>query len=473
MIKTFSINDIIKERNSINAYKWQRKFNWNEIRVEKLFRSIFDNNSIGTILVTENHTKIESIKIGYDYKIAHNNPHYLIIDGFQRLFTIIMYISDDDFADKKLYFNKLYGINREIPFKLFKDKPRPETYYDRLFGVDVTKELADNEIWIPVKELFSKLLLPTNTYQKVAKAYNPNNLPIVNENIFKFYYHFLYSKKIVFIVNNNNINDLDYIKNFYKNYKDCGVKLSKEDIIKCLFQSLGGNLYWTYKRYLEDATELITKYQTVKHFIRNRSSFHTDFAVKLFVLCCSKSVKWTELSIEQYINFLIDNANIVKSFWQDDQSSILLKKCFEWCLKICHITSIPITDAKCADIIISIYTQIKENENFILFEFLLKYIKAQLCKYFINDNDVDLFAYFMIKYVMHKDIKEQYCPLNLDHRITYYFSIDNIYGDECDFEKKMIFSDFSKIDINSKKIDKNTIKIEWDKREQEINIFLQ
>ena len=64
MIKTFSINDIIKERNSINAYKWQRKFNWNEIRVEKLFRSIFDNNSIGTILVTENHTKIESIKIG-------------------------------------------------------------------------------------------------------------------------------------------------------------------------------------------------------------------------------------------------------------------------------------------------------------------------------------------------------------------------------------------------------------------------
>ena len=465
MIKTFSIYDIINKRNSINAYKWQRKFNWKEDRVEKFFRSIFDNYSIGTILVTENHTEIESIKIGDDYKIVHkarNRPQYLIIDGFQRLFTIIMFVSDEGYAGKKLYFNKYYGINGDIPFKLFK----PENVVDSCSLVDATKEMTDYDTWIPVEKLYNKLQQPTNTYQKVAKAYNTDNEPIVNENIFKFYYHFFYSKQIVFVVNNGYTNDLESIKKVYKTYKECGVKLSNKDILKCLFQSLGSNLFWTYTRYLEEATELIAKYQTAKQFIYNRATFSTDFAIKLFIGCCTKSVNLTVKSFEQYINFLIDNANIVKSFWQDEQSSILLKKCLEWCLKLSHITSIPITDSKCAGIIISLFTHINENKNFILFDFLLKYIKAQLCKYFFEDNDVDLLAYKMINHIMSYDIKDLYFHLNSEYWITYHFSIDKN-GKDCEFENKRKLSDFYKIDLGSQEL--KSIKIEWDKREQEIN----
>lgn len=505
MIKTFSIYDIIiiYKRNSINAYKWQRKFNWKEDRVEKFFRSIFDNYSIGTILVTENNTEIESIKIGDDYKIVHkarNRPDYLIIDGFQRLFTIIKYVSDDGYAGKKLYFNKYYGINGDIPFKLFK----PENVVDSCSLVDVTKEMTDDDTWIPVKKLFSKFIQNTNSYQEVAKVYNPNNFPIVNENIFKFYYYFFYSKNFVFVVNNIHISDIESIKKIYKSYKESGVKLNFFDILKCLFNSLGNDeFYHQYSNYIKEANNLISKYEKVKQFVHNcaciREEFDDikyisselkkrkmdanidfvlsivknpklEFANKVFILCCNKIGNIKRFSkdqfidsLDQFIDYLIENANIIKSLFQSNQIPILLKV-IDCCLKLSHITSIPITDPKYANIIISLYTQIKENDNFVLFEFLLKYVKAQLCKYFFEDKDVDLFAYIIIMISMHEDIQHKKSPSNP-------FDLMDKYGDECELEKKKKFSDvlYPRVLTSIQEIEKNYIKLEWDKREQEIN----
>ena len=53
--------------------------------------------------------------------------------------------------------------------------------------------------YISVKQLYNKLGNNTS-YESVARNYNSENIDIVNQNIFKFYYHFFFQKRIVMLL---------------------------------------------------------------------------------------------------------------------------------------------------------------------------------------------------------------------------------------------------------------------------------
>ncbi|MBR4328201.1 MAG: DUF262 domain-containing protein [Bacteroidales bacterium] len=226
----YTIHEIIQmiEGGEIKIPIFQRRYVWNKEQVENLFSTVFNDNPFGAISAIKttddypifaSRTFFEDLKDKFqlsEYNDGQNhskdNPLYLILDGQQRLQSFYLGLTSK-FDDMELCFNKKDGL-----FKYFAE-------YDK------------NE-YISVKQLYKKL--GNNTYESVAKSFNAENIEIINQNIFKFYYHFFFQKRIVMLLaypQNNDENDRVKLKEdrkklfeLFKRLNTSGINLDKYDI---------------------------------------------------------------------------------------------------------------------------------------------------------------------------------------------------------------------------------------------------
>lgn len=186
----YTIHEIIQmiEGGEIKLPIFQRRYVWSTEQVKNLFSTVFNDNPFGAISAIKttddypifaSRTFFEDLKDKYqlsEYNDGQNhskdNPLYLILDGQQRLQSFYLGLTSK-FDDMELCFNKQDGT-----FNFYAE-------YDK-------KE------YISVKQLYKKL--GNNTYEKVAQIFNADNVEIVNKNIFKFYYHFFFQKRIVMLL---------------------------------------------------------------------------------------------------------------------------------------------------------------------------------------------------------------------------------------------------------------------------------
>jgi|GEM_PF-6418340 len=186
----YTIHEIIQmiEGGEIKLPIFQRRYVWSKEQVENLFSTVFNDNPFGAISAIKttddypifaSRTFFEDLKDKYqlsEYNDGQNhskdNPLYLILDGQQRLQSFYLGLTSK-FDDMELCFNKQDGT-----FKFCTKNEKKE--------------------YISVKQLYKKL--GNNTYESVAKSFNAENVEIVNKNIFKFYYHFFFQKRIVMLL---------------------------------------------------------------------------------------------------------------------------------------------------------------------------------------------------------------------------------------------------------------------------------
>lgn len=186
----YTIHEVIQmiEGGEIKLPIFQRRYVWSKKQVENLFSTVFNDNPFGAISAIKttddypifaSRTFFEDLKDKYQLSESNDgqnhskdNPLYLILDGQQRLQSFYLGLTSK-YDDMELCFNKQEGT-----FKFC-------TEYDK-------KEC------ISVKQLYKKIW--NNTYENVAQNFNAENVEIVNKNIFKFYYHFFFQKRIVMLL---------------------------------------------------------------------------------------------------------------------------------------------------------------------------------------------------------------------------------------------------------------------------------
>ena len=223
----YTIDSIVKmiTHNEIRIPSMQRPFVWDKKQVENLFQSIFIGDIIGsiaTLKTTTDYLVFESRKFDthlgtnddvtyekdFEEKFNNKHPLYLVLDGQQRLQSLYCGLVGK-YNEDELYFNKeCTNPKEEKIFKYFKtNKP------------DKTK-------WILAKKLYHRLS-GENNCAKIIPIYNDTGNAIVSNNIFKFFYHFIYKPSISFLVSEPEKNDIQQDK---QRFSDLFVKLNTSGV---------------------------------------------------------------------------------------------------------------------------------------------------------------------------------------------------------------------------------------------------
>lgn len=396
----YTIHEVIQkiESGEIKIPIFQRRYVWNKEQVENLFSTVFNDNPFGAISAIKttddypifaSRTFFEDLKdkfqlSEYNDGQSHdkNNPLYLILDGQQRLQSFYLGLTYK-FYDMELCFNKHDGT-----FK----------YFDEY----------DKNKFISVKQLYKKL--ENNTYESVAKSFNTDNNKFVNKNIFKFYYHFFFQKRIVMLLAYpGKIEEKEDKKKFielFKRLNTGGINLSLYDICESklkafnpLWEDLFVKLekyfekikYYTYDmpfRKLDDNDIIIQLKNEGYHFYHNNKNYVHELWIK--IICCCFNINSYENILEKAMDIVVSNTE--KEFNEDMFFNFICK--FFWFYRIINLPKY-IDFFLIKDMFIAFS---KDGGNVLWDSFLIKYLQKQFRDVFYDEKSLQL---FVLKYLLY------------------------------------------------------------------------
>lgn len=407
-IKTYTIETIINKLRDgdITIPDWHRNAHWTNDCIETLFYNIFVNNSLGEIVVTKNITRL-SRKLGENvWDKSNYNSQLLVVDGYKRLHAIYQSIIND-IKDVKLYFYMLFGNGTEsLPFKFFHTANPPKC--------------AD---WVSVNWLYKQIQNHNKEYVKVVEDLNQNNNSAIQENLFKFYYHFFFAKRITLFFEDE---IEDKAKTTFVNLNSYGINLQKQDIFSCLLRSLGRQF-----ETLIDETIIFLPIDDLKE--RNWAYIKDDFkgkfsSISSIIYYIYYNGEKTNISDSNaQLNWLLDESDHIKDFFDCN----ILKQVIEKCFALMYITPIRIYVEP--QIALFFYKELKKDYNRNLLKMFKDYIVQKFEHFFVSQDDARIFADIYA-------IEAANCNI---HQIEFFFCTDCNKEIRKSVEKENIYDFFS------------------------------
>ena len=369
----------------------QRRYIWGKEQIVKLFSTVIDGNSFGAISAVKttddyklfsSRTFVEDLKDKFAlstdcYCQTHdkNNLLYLILDGQQRLQSFYLGLT-----------SKYDGV---------------ELYFNMTNASFAYLNECNNSDYISVKQLYK--LLAQNNYEVVAQRVNKSTSKAINQNIFKFYYHFFYTKNIVILLTcPNKLNEKeDKLKYFelFKRLNTGGVNLDIYDICVSKLKAFNPKFEELFSKLEKEFND--QSYPFNYPFRRgNYSSFFpkhkSEVWIKILSSCFIKDIKigWLlDESFEQDINTLLNVSFTVNTL-------------FEFiCLTFKIFRIINLHNAYAPSFIYYVYSLYSKNRQTDVKQFLVGYFKGIFQKYFIDDKSLELFTlrYIIINFIVSEE----------------------------------------------------------------------
>ncbi|MBO7597923.1 MAG: DUF262 domain-containing protein [Bacteroidales bacterium] len=477
--ESYTIHEIINKigNGQIQIPIFQRRFKWKKEQVVKLFSTILEDNPFGAISVVKttndyiifpirplfknfkDNLKLSKQKNGkiYDESL---NPLYLVLDGQQRLQSLYLGLTSD-FDDTKLCFNKLDG-----QFKYLNEQ-----------------EIDDNiDKYIIVENLYNDFLEKKIDYVNVANIYKTNNdtNKLVRQNIFKFYYHFFYQKRIVlFLVEPSRISqERDKLKMFelFKRLNTGGVNLNIYDICESKLKAFNPQFEELFSKLEKEFNKQSYPFNYPFKWV-DSSQFYphhkSEVWIKIICSCFIKDIHIGWLlndSFEHYIN------NILKE-------SFTVNSLFEFiCLIFKFFRTINLQNAYTPSFIYYAYSLYSQRKQTNVKNLFVGYFKEIFKQYFIDEQSLELFTfkylilnYFELeeekRYVFHCTKLDNYYEIQVNDK-----HIEGLYKFSVEINHKIVgkTKDNIRLKYNNETIDKelnvlsNNFSNNWRKKTNSI-----
>lgn len=378
---------------------FQRRYMWKKEHIEKLFSTVLSDNPFGAIsaVKTTNDYKIFPIRPFFKnfkdkFKLSKDNdgknyddknPFYLILDGQQRLQSFYLGLTSE-FDDMKLCFHKIDGS-----FKFLNEQE------------------FDNQIneYISVEDLYNHFTDNKYDYIRVANIYKTNDgtNENVRQNIFKFYYHFFYQKRIVlFLVYPSQISeDSDKLKLFeiFKRLNSGGVNLNIYDICESKLKAFNPKFEELFSQLDKEFNKQSYPFNYPFKWTKNSQippQRKSEVWIKIISSCFIKDIRIEWLlsdCFEQKINTLLNVSFTVKSL-------------FDFiCLIFKIFRIVNLHNAYTPSFIYYVYSLYSKSQQTNIKKLLVGYFKDIFKKYFIDDKSLELFTlrYIIINFIVSEE----------------------------------------------------------------------
>ena len=215
---------MIKE-DKLRLPTFQRNYVWEKTDIVKLVSTLFSDNTFGAIsaikttmgypifstrsFIDDLRDKYQLTESNFTPNYTSDDPLYLILDGQQRLQSFYLAF-DGDFDKEELFFN-----TQDCTVSFYETSP--------------------NNNWIPIKKLYNKMIRVS--YEQTAKFFGKDK----NENIFKFFYHIFFTKRITFLISepsNELRKDRERFTNLFIKVNTSGKGLDKWEIYRCIIMGM-------------------------------------------------------------------------------------------------------------------------------------------------------------------------------------------------------------------------------------------
>lgn len=223
----FTIHEVVQmiKEDKLRLPTFQRNYVWEKTDIVKLFSTLFSDNTFGAIsaikttmghqifstrsFIDDLQDKYQLTESNYMPNYTSDDPLYLILDGQQRLQSFYLAF-DGDFDEEDLYFNT---ENCTVAFY----------------------ETRPNDNCIPIKKVYNKM--SRVSYEQTAKFFRKDK----NENIFKFFYHISFTKRITFLISepsNELEKDRERFTNLFIKLNTSGKGLDKWETFRCIITGM-------------------------------------------------------------------------------------------------------------------------------------------------------------------------------------------------------------------------------------------
>ena len=223
----YTIHEVVQmiKEDKLRLPTFQRNYVWEKTDIVKLFSTLFSDNTFGAIsaikttigypifstrsFVDDLQDKCKLSVSNYTPNYSTDDPLYLILDGQQRLQSFYLAF-DGDFDKEELFFN-----TQDCTVSFYETIP--------------------NNNWIPIKKLYNKM--SRVSYEQTAKYFGKEK----NENIFKFFYHIFFTKRITFLISepsNELEKDKDRFTNLFIKVNTSGKGLTSDEACICIITGM-------------------------------------------------------------------------------------------------------------------------------------------------------------------------------------------------------------------------------------------
>ena len=305
----YTIHEVVQmiKEDKLRLPTFQRNYVWEKTDIVKLFSTLFSDNTFGAIsaikttigypifstrsFVDDLQDKCKLSVSNYTPNYSTDDPLYLILDGQQRLQSFYLAF-DGDFDKEELFLN-----TEDCTVAFYKTSP--------------------NDKCIPIKKLYNKM--SRVSYEQTAKFFGKDK----NENIFKFFYHIFFTKRITFLISepcNELEKDKDRFTNLFIKVNTAGINLSEPEAFICRIKGIdpsltpffdklrnidSDNILWSMKRLLFASTT--TKYVDYP--------YESEALLCFIILSQQEIIDSTEEYIYSYYCILKNGAGYCTSEW--------------------------------------------------------------------------------------------------------------------------------------------------------------